>query len=129
MKKSIMEKWVAALRGGEYMQGYGVLRQQGGSEPLLCALGVLCQLHHDETRSAGWWHRPLDDCWAYGRVNIRPGDRDTFTACLPQCVMEWAEIASPTGRLDAGRTVSTMNDDGLPFDAIADAIEKQWPLL
>lgn len=126
MKREAMEKWVAALRSGDYMQGYGRLRQGGGSEPLLCALGVLCQVHHDETRSASWSHFALNDCWSYGRSGVRSCDRDRYYECLPSCVMEWAGIGSPNARLDSDRTVSSLNDDGMGFEAIASVIEEHW---
>lgn len=129
MKRDVMEKWVAALRGGDYMQGYGRLRQQGGSEPLFCALGVLCQVHHDETHSASWSHQPINDCWSYGRSAIRSCDRDRYSECLPACVMEWAGISSPNARLDVTRSVSSINDDGKDFATIADAIEARWKAL
>lgn len=40
MKKSIMTKWVKALRSGEYKQGFGYLCNEGNH----CCLGVLCEI-------------------------------------------------------------------------------------
>jgi hypothetical protein len=133
MKKDVMRKWVAALRSGDYMQGFGRLRQVdavGGGSPVLCALGVLCQVHKNETRSATWRYQPLSDCWAYGRAGIRADDRDVSSDRLPDCVADWAGVQSANAQIPAtGTTVSGMNDDGLSFVDIADVIERQWESL
>ena len=42
MKRDIAEKWVAALRSGEYRQGVGLLQAPNTKE--FCCLGVLCEL-------------------------------------------------------------------------------------
>lgn len=54
LKKKIKDRWVKALRSGEYSQGKNVLRDH---EDNFCCLGVLCNLHaesHPETaKNAG----------------------------------------------------------------------------
>lgn len=44
MTLTLKERWVAALRSGEYEQGYGALvtPRPGGKQ--YCCLGVLCQV-------------------------------------------------------------------------------------
>ena len=46
MDKHWKEQWVKALRGGEYAQGIGCLKEQReeGSDTY-CCLGVLCEIH------------------------------------------------------------------------------------
>lgn len=46
MKKVVADKWVAALRSGEYDQGIGRLRSHNDT---YCRLGVLCDIsqHHE----------------------------------------------------------------------------------
>jgi hypothetical protein len=44
MDQDIKDKWLAALRSGEYVQGSGLLRQTVGDTPKYCCLGVLCQV-------------------------------------------------------------------------------------
>ncbi len=50
MLKSIKNKWVKALRSGEYKQGSGQLKD---SSPLFCCLGVLAQIVDPEQKT---WH-------------------------------------------------------------------------
>lgn len=40
MTKELKQKWIDALRGGEYEQGYGALKDKDK----YCCLGVLCQV-------------------------------------------------------------------------------------
>lgn len=44
MKPDIKERWVAALRSGEYKQGKGTLKERGDCPPLYCCLGVLLEI-------------------------------------------------------------------------------------
>lgn len=49
MKAEIKEKWVAALRSGDYIQGQGLLVTATGNAQLVhCCLGVLCELATQE---------------------------------------------------------------------------------
>ena len=45
MKPEIKQKWINALRSGEYEQGRKSLRDRNK----YCCLGVLCDLHAKET--------------------------------------------------------------------------------
>ncbi len=49
MNKHWKDKWVKALRGGEYVQGRGCLKEQKEEEQVYtyCCLGVLCEIHID----------------------------------------------------------------------------------
>jgi len=40
MKSELKARWIAALRSGEFQQGYGALRSRSGH----CCLGVLCEV-------------------------------------------------------------------------------------
>jgi hypothetical protein len=54
MKAETKEKWVAALRSGEYQQCAGVLQDISGAN---CCLGVLCRVmgaQIDEYRTFHW---------------------------------------------------------------------------
>lgn len=46
MKKSMMNKWVKALRSGKYTQGHSYLRKydEETDSPKHCCLGVLCEI-------------------------------------------------------------------------------------
>lgn len=51
MHKEWADKWVAALRSGEYKQGFGELKANNNS---FCCLGVLCDIVVKETDSIKW---------------------------------------------------------------------------
>jgi hypothetical protein len=59
MNKKVKAKWVAALRGGLYKQGFGQLRDP---EDRCCCLGVLCDVvapkkwHRSYKTFAEWEH-------------------------------------------------------------------------
>jgi len=139
MKRKVMEKWVAALRSGEYAQGTGELRRanEDGSHSY-CCLGVLCELHRKEHNADGsdyhyqWESLPSRLCGSHRRVGAYAHHTDN----LPHSVRQWAGIgeADPTIHRDddddetcCANGITYLNDDcGMPFDQIADLIERQW---
>ena len=105
MNKAIKEKWVAALRSGEYQQTHESLRDEEGH----CCLGVLCDIHNQETSVDGWGQAQFQDNYY---------ERSGF---LPEIVQEWAELSSDP---QAGcHTLSHLNDSGHDFEQIANRIE------
>lgn len=118
MKPEIKAKWAKALRSGEYSQGRLSLRSSEG----FCCLGVLCDLHSQETGV------PFNIDYNY-RWNYR-GERKI----LPEEVMDWAGLKSNNPKLSrpyltpAGRhaeSLAEMNDNQATFEEIADVIEGQ----
>ena len=116
MKKEIAEKWVAALRSGQYAQTTGTLR----SADQFCCLGVLCDLYAKEKQVP--WGKPAPDLrmWEFlGETDI-----------LPVAVQAWAGIDSADGYLPKedyvlkDQDLATYNDDGMTFSEIADVIEE-----
>ena len=113
-----VERWVKALRSGEYKQGAGALR----SGDQFCCLGVACDLFD----SSGW--RPsanhfLDSYLMNGIVRV---------GALPEEVMHWLGLSDSSGYLVTrgggyiqGQWVSLAdaNDGGATFEEIADLIE------
>lgn len=122
MNQIIKDKWLKALRSGEYKQGYGHLRQDDGC---FCVMGVLCDLYTKET----------------GCVNSNPYHADNE-------VYEWAEIDTRykirdhTRNVDVRRIlliagesedgsdivedIESLNDEyNFSFDSIANLIEEQ----
>lgn len=109
MKAEIKQKWIAALRGGEYKQTTGKLR----CEDSFCCLGVLCDLFGKEC-DMGWSNMA-------GRYTFF-GKEKTL---MPQ-VMEWSGIHSRVASYSGG-TLTYANDNiGKTFDEIADIIEKHF---
>ena len=116
MIKEIKEKWLAALRSGEYKQGRKVLRNIENNT--FCCLGVLCDLHSKET----------GEKWIAGgdfRFEGSYSYLGTHT-CLPDGVMIWAgftDFCNCNPNLGA-ESASQCNDNGQDFNTIADKIKK-----
>ena len=106
LDKKIKEKWVKALRSGDYKQGKKRLTHAGR----YCCLGVLAKEMGCSVIHTGY-------------------DLDTphFIKSNPKmnAIVEILDQPSPscTGRVQVRLT--TMNDEGADFDTIADWIEKE----
>jgi hypothetical protein len=100
MKKELKEKWVAALRSGQYEQARGKLRDGDG----YCCIAVLCELtevQHDGESFIEW----------NGNLTISDADDP----------LEWTHGAYQN-------KLVKMNDDlGKTFPEIADWIEANIP--
>ena len=106
------EKWVAALRSGEYRQARSVMVDD--TEGLAyCCLGVLCDVWAKETGN---------------EFPFNPQHRGNCETCvLPRGVAEWAQVNPVNPNVKIGgrlRALAGMNDGGEPFTVIADAIER-----
>jgi len=111
MKKEVMEKWVKALRSGDYKQGKGALHSEGK----FCCLGVLCELSPIEGKI-----RKYDNTYIYdGRYGVLPGS-----------VLEWSGVTCSNGETRGHGNNDTslihLNDTGNTFEQIADLIENNW---
>ena len=110
MNPEVKQKWIDALRSGEYKQGYGQLCQPNTVR--FCCLGVLCELAIKDG---------LD-------VEKRKGETKTFydgdIAILPRKVMDWAGLEN-LDPLVNGVRVSRLNDAGSTFPELANLIEKE----
>jgi hypothetical protein len=108
MNPEIKQKWVAALRSGEYKQTTGHLRDETG----FCCLGVLCDLHAKENN--GQWE---------------DGHYLSTKDVLPDTVEKWAGVLGPSPEVmeddDKKSMLSELNDGGMTFARIADLIEEQ----
>jgi hypothetical protein len=106
VNKDVKEKWLKALRSGEYKQGRERLKQDGDK---FCCLGVLCDLHSKES-NVKW----KDDSISSYLENI---------CSLPIDVYNWAGI-SVTNRSEHIADLMDMNDRGDSFESIANRIEE-----
>ena len=137
MKTEIKTRWIAALRSGEYKQGYGHLRTM---DNCYCALGVLCDLYSkDENRQWTTMRMMFDDGEGTEPrlqqvyVMYHPHN-DQYSVSVPQLhVGEWAgmqcnpfvKAKSPYGVMNQYR-LSEVNDVlKYTFDQIADIIEAE----
>lgn len=108
MKPEIQEKWVAALRSGDYKQTAGHLKDGGG----FCCLGVLTDIYASECNIK------MD--------NIIRGNNSS----LSKNVRKWAGFTHKNnmGNYKTKRgedtSLADKNDGGLSFKRIACIIEK-----
>lgn len=116
MKADIKDKWLNALRSGDYKQCTGRLHKGEG----FCCLGVLTDLYakekglewHDSSMTAA-----LDEG---GAVYSLQGERN----CLSTNIMEWAGLSSDYAHTSQVITdLIKMNDSGESFFTISNAIE------
>jgi len=116
MNPEVKEKWVAALRSGEYKKGRKYMRKGGR----YCCLGVLTDLYCKETGKD------------FKEMFTVVGVVDYNTSYLPDDVGTWADVSCSQVRvtLHGGMRASIDEvNDGLfgrkTFKQIADIIEEQ----
>jgi hypothetical protein len=135
MKQEIKEKWVAALRSGEYEQTTAALHRLAPSgdpdsqrpQPGYCCLGVLCDL----ALKAG-----VITSRVQGALEVYDVEDD---ATLPRSVAEWADFQLAVPNFDyayriggyfddqgVSHALTELNDGGMSFAEIADIIERQF---
>lgn len=117
MDKQLRDKWVAALRSGEYKQTTGSLRDTDeNNQHLYCCLGVLCDVI-DPTKWTVSGH------YIFENGTKKGGSLSAEVSCklgLSALVVEGATIED---------TLVEMNDtDRKSFDEIADFIEREVPV-
>jgi len=110
MNKRIKKLWIAALRGGNYNQTTGTLRDDDG----YCCLGVLCDVHSKETGQE--WSPAGIYCHERG--------------VLPKEVTQWAELGNDNGCVNTpGAKYADLvdaNDRGeYSFEKIANVIQNK----
>jgi len=111
MNLQIKQKWVDALRSGEYQQTQERLHDENG----FCCLGVLCDLYGKENNVE--WEPSTHN----GNVYIF----QNMVAVLPLSVVEWAGVEDSNPYVNGGiGTLSGLNDKGFTFNEIADLIEE-----
>jgi hypothetical protein len=125
MNEAIKQKWVAALRSGQYEQTDMRLRHDGG----YCCLGVLCDLYSQET-GVEWETGFSNQFSMHGNDNV-----------LPMEVRVWADLPHEHGayvavskRYDEGEDTTVFHSPSLTelndqwqydFKQIAEVIEEQ----
>ena len=117
MKIEIKEKWLDALRSGEYKQGTKKLRTRFDE---YCCLGVLCDIYNKETREGSW--RESD--FSYEFINE---GKPNVTIYLPSYIAKWAGLSETDPRIKSkgNQPISHINDKGTSFNEIAELIEKE----
>ena len=143
MKKTVMTKWVNELRSDRYKQGTGFLKQKDENGTLKhCCLGVLCELYNSEMKKNK--KKQLNEVEEYHPDLCDLGDDSVAykfneqDAMLPYAVVEWSDLDSPEvafkhydnfGLPLPYNSLVDMNDGEVPFETIANVIEKEWETL
>jgi hypothetical protein len=110
MNPQIKQKWVDALRSGEYQQTQKRLRTEDG----FCCLGVLCDLYGKEN-NVEWQHNEVVGYFY-----------ENHSFSLPSSVVEWSGVEDGNPFVnDQTSSLGSLNDKGSTFIEIADLIEEQ----
>ena len=119
MKKEIADRWVKALRSGDYQQTTSKLKTSEG----YCCLGVLAEICPLEIR--GEW---TDYHHGYSTL-VKYDDGDGIESnVLPERIWKWAGMRGENPH--SGKwSLAEWNDKGSTFAEIADIIEKSWEIL
>jgi hypothetical protein len=142
MPVELKERWVTALRSDQYKQGTGSLEYHDRTgQAYNCCLGVLCRLEgvpgtfrpvQEGDRDTdfiveGIQNLGLQPKWASeakvpGRVAFRfaEGHGNSWTGMPDSAWLHERGVDDV-----ASGTLASMNDDGKPFEAIADFIEER----
>lgn len=116
MKPEIQQKWVTALRSGEYTQTTENLRRDDG----YCCLGVLCDLYTKETGNGTW---ESDTQYTFEFMYKEENDTPSCVNLdLPPIVRKWAGITN----VFEEELVILNDDEGFTFNQIADVIEERF---
>lgn len=112
MNPQLKQSWIAALRGGNYLQGRGCLRERSIlGTARFCAMGVLLDL---VLATPTHWGRLT-------RATSRIGLLDEAVGYLPAEICAQIGISSMQQALIAG-----LNDQGRSFEQIAEVIERDF---
>lgn len=123
MNKKIKEKWLEALRSGEYEQGRGALKRgKDGYGVKYCCLGVLCDLYVKDPLNNDRWR------YSYVVVGYNTYSIEESSGTIPISVADWAGI--DIKEKEVGKLIYELilaNDrDWKPFDEIALMIEAMF---
>ena len=122
MNTEIKTKWIAALRSGNYKQGFKRLHYKGEWGDVYCCLGVLCELAIESNVPIRREPIPQNtlvnngNTQGYGPISVSEYRNYNL---LPDTVHEWSGLS-----YDESFQLSYHNDEGLPFTGIADIIER-----
>ena len=112
MNPQIKQKWVDALRSGEYQQTQNRLHDENG----FCCLGVLCDLYLKENQLE--WEPSTH----YKNVYVF----QDMATILPLSVMKWVGVGEGNPLVNDGdSSLAELNDKGSTFIEISNVIEHQ----
>jgi hypothetical protein len=116
MDRVLRDKWVAALRSGEYVQGQGALCEQPpGSPKLFCCLGVLADVAGKE------WLNARGNPRIFGVESSDDSLNPLRTGSLGD------ELLAEFGLTDSqqNQLIDLNDSSGWPFSDIANWVERE----
>ena len=134
MKKTVMKKWVKALRSGKFKQTKNRLKRTNAQGKVNhCCLGVLCELYNDEMIKNKKEKLQETTQSSYDEKQVTHSF-DGIDDVLPKKVMNWSGLYNCEGGINDPTkcyelSLSEMNDAGKRFITIANFIEKNWETL
>jgi len=139
MNREIKQRWLTALRGGEYKQAKRALHtlQKSDNTERFCVLGVLCDLYVKDHENFATWRLAGTPPVTSRRVqfDISDVDDEIGETNLTSEIIIWADLqghADATNDLwlhdthDEAQTLSALNDKGASFKTLAKLIEKEY---
>ena len=112
MNQEIKQRWIKALRSGEYQQGKESLYHCGK----FCCLGVLTDLYIKEHGLQ--WNQDSADLWSFEEEG----------GVLPRSVQKWSGIDFPNPTILSDRATDHNDNYDLSFNEIAALIEEDKKL-
>lgn len=146
MNREIAERWIAALRSGQYRQTANRLCRfyiddEHKEQCSYCAMGLLAELYQQETGELN----TIPNKDQPGTISFKDETKNKWSAIfIPTEVVQWAGLKNSAGSFgpsysvwvdiedeDGSRVLCTsvvaLNDDArLPFADIADIIEQRY---
>ena len=114
VRREIKDYWLAALKAGTHKRGTKLLRTL---EDRHCFLGVLADL---SVKYAGVTQTQDEISYLY----------DGFRECLPTKTIEWAMMKNPHAYSpQVGKSITDLNDKGIPWEDLTQILEKHWESL
>ena len=124
MNPQVKEKWVNALRSGEYKQDISRLRSNDGNS--FCCLGVLCDLYAKEHNEDWQENENVSDDEFFIKDKFHFDGESEY---LPESVVKWAELDGNCPNVfvssSSEMSLAEINDNGWSFVEISLEIEKQ----
>lgn len=117
----MIQKWIEALRSGEFQQTRLILRDTHG----YCCLGVLTELYRTETKQGIW----VKEKKLFQFLTV---DGESYESILPLEVKKCINIPQSSGKVDLPHlkdrngcitSLAHLKDQGFTFNQIADIIE------
>jgi hypothetical protein len=121
MKEDIKNEWLAELRSGEWLQGAARLKKvdESNGETRHCCLGILCEIAKRHGVAA-------EEDMGNGVMFKTHELSDDSYEFLPIGVRNWAGLSEADPWIGSvEKRLSSLNDEGFDFPAIATFIEEE----